>query len=129
MVGEEMFPELEGIDVGKLSTRPKTSSTSRKAMSQTTAVDREGGRKRGKKMTLQMKWDAEINPKCQCGICSKKASDPDRVFPNKSMLWGCYGWKGGENSVFILVVEGMTCYYCLRVYQSRYAEEYRTLTD
>ncbi|CAK0912199.1 unnamed protein product [Prorocentrum cordatum] len=61
---------------------------------------------------------------CKCTICGKADNSPDPVTPEHSRLWASYKAKSGDVFALEYTTDGPHCWYCLRVYDSRYKTEY-----
>ena len=83
------------------------------------------------KLTLMDKFGAQT---CDlvCDICGKKDSDPDRITPKYPLLWGYYERKSraGPSSIgLLLMTDGKTCWYCMRVWNARFMVEFPKLKE
>jgi hypothetical protein len=74
-------------------------------------------------MTIEDKFRAETRG-LMCTICTNKDTSYDPVTPEKMRLWAYYTLAKKSQMGPRHKTQGSTCYYCLRIWNNRFMEEY-----
>jgi hypothetical protein len=120
---EDLFDEEIGASKEPQAKKARPPTSTAKSLGDSSEV-----RAKQKRFTLTLKDRyAAKRAGAGCTICGCKDTDADRVEPTEKMLWGYY--TTSCNIELIVQTQGATCWYCLRVWNVRFMQQFKKVSD